>query len=307
MSNELKTLRRMLETQLAQLAWNDLTRRAPVHAEILRELTEIGISQDLAEHLVRQLPEKIGSDLRAPLRDRRALAVPAGHRRPLAGRRRPRRLRRRHRRRQDHDARQARRALGAAPRRARPRAGRRRHQCASAHRTRCSRSANCWACRSTRRRTSRALPTLLSRLSASASFSSIHPGSSLRDPQLASRLAVLVQLAPRSWRPRWCWRPARRPAHSRKRCKRFAPANPCLLRAHQARRGREPRRRAVGADPGAAARFLRERRTARAGGSAPGARARAGVGAVRLAKASGAAADEDLLRRRFGKTAHAIT
>jgi flagellar biosynthesis protein FlhF len=29
--------------------------------------------------------------------------------------------------------------------------------------------------------------------------------------------------------------------------------------------------------------------------------------AVRLAKASGAAADEDLLRRRFGKTAHAIT
>jgi flagellar biosynthesis protein FlhF len=29
--------------------------------------------------------------------------------------------------------------------------------------------------------------------------------------------------------------------------------------------------------------------------------------AVRLAKASGAAADEDLLRRRFGKSAHAIT
>ena len=50
-------LRRMLETQLAHLAWNDLTRRAPVHTEILRELTEIGITQDLAEHLVRQLPE----------------------------------------------------------------------------------------------------------------------------------------------------------------------------------------------------------------------------------------------------------
>jgi flagellar biosynthesis GTPase FlhF len=29
--------------------------------------------------------------------------------------------------------------------------------------------------------------------------------------------------------------------------------------------------------------------------------------AVRLAKASGAAADEDLLRRRFGKSAHGIT
>jgi flagellar biosynthesis protein FlhF len=57
MGNELKTLRRMLETQLAHLAWNDLTRRAPVHSEILRELTEIGIAQDLAEHLVRQLPQ----------------------------------------------------------------------------------------------------------------------------------------------------------------------------------------------------------------------------------------------------------
>jgi flagellar biosynthesis protein FlhF len=57
MGNELKTLRRMLENQLAHLAWNDLSRRAPVHTEILRELTEIGIPQDLAEHLVRQLPE----------------------------------------------------------------------------------------------------------------------------------------------------------------------------------------------------------------------------------------------------------
>lgn len=57
MGNELKMLRRMLETQLAHLAWNDLTRRAPIRTEILRELTEIGITQDLAEHLVRQLPE----------------------------------------------------------------------------------------------------------------------------------------------------------------------------------------------------------------------------------------------------------
>jgi flagellar biosynthesis protein FlhF len=57
MGLELKTLRRMLETQLAHLAWNDLTRRAPIHTEMLRELTEIGITHDLAEHLVRQLPE----------------------------------------------------------------------------------------------------------------------------------------------------------------------------------------------------------------------------------------------------------
>jgi len=57
MGNELKVLRRMLETQLAHLAWNDRTRRAPVQTEMLRELTEIGVIPDLAEHLVRQLPE----------------------------------------------------------------------------------------------------------------------------------------------------------------------------------------------------------------------------------------------------------
>src|SRR6185437_15439007 len=54
MGTELKTLRRMLETQLAQLAWNDLTRRAPVHVEILRELTEIGITQDLSDYILKQ-------------------------------------------------------------------------------------------------------------------------------------------------------------------------------------------------------------------------------------------------------------
>jgi len=59
MGKELQTLRRMLETQLAQLAWNDRTRRAPVHTELLRELTEIGISQDLADHIVSQLDEQV--------------------------------------------------------------------------------------------------------------------------------------------------------------------------------------------------------------------------------------------------------
>ena len=58
---ELKTLRCMLETQLAQLAWSDLTRRLPVHAELLRELTEMGLARDLAERIAEQLPE--GADL----------------------------------------------------------------------------------------------------------------------------------------------------------------------------------------------------------------------------------------------------
>ncbi len=59
MGQELQSLRRMLETQLAQLAWNDRTRRAPVHTELLRELTEIGIARDLADHIVGQLDERV--------------------------------------------------------------------------------------------------------------------------------------------------------------------------------------------------------------------------------------------------------
>jgi flagellar biosynthesis protein FlhF len=59
LGRELRTLRRMLETQLAALAWNDLTRRAPIHTEVLRELTEMGIAQDLAAQVVAQLPANI--------------------------------------------------------------------------------------------------------------------------------------------------------------------------------------------------------------------------------------------------------
>ena len=59
MGKELQSLRRMLETQLAQLAWNDRTRRAPVHTELLREMTEIGVAQELADHIVSQLDERI--------------------------------------------------------------------------------------------------------------------------------------------------------------------------------------------------------------------------------------------------------
>jgi flagellar biosynthesis protein FlhF len=56
MGNELRTLRRILETQMAQLAWNDLSRRAPLHTQILRELSEVGLTQDFASQIVAQLP-----------------------------------------------------------------------------------------------------------------------------------------------------------------------------------------------------------------------------------------------------------
>lgn len=60
-NQEMRIMRRMLESQLEQLAWNDRTRRTPVVTEILRELTEIGVSQELAEHISQELPA--GTDL----------------------------------------------------------------------------------------------------------------------------------------------------------------------------------------------------------------------------------------------------
>lgn len=51
MSEELRTLRHMLETQLAALAWNDLTRRAPLRTALLKELAEIGIAADVAAEI----------------------------------------------------------------------------------------------------------------------------------------------------------------------------------------------------------------------------------------------------------------
>jgi flagellar biosynthesis protein FlhF len=59
MSEELRTMRRMLETQFASLAWNDLSRRAPIQTELLKQLTVLGLAHDLASELVAQLPAKL--------------------------------------------------------------------------------------------------------------------------------------------------------------------------------------------------------------------------------------------------------
>lgn len=58
-NEELRTLRRMLETQLATLAWNDLTRRSPIQTELLKQLTQLGLAQDLATELVTQMPTRL--------------------------------------------------------------------------------------------------------------------------------------------------------------------------------------------------------------------------------------------------------
>ncbi|MBV6423838.1 MAG: Flagellar biosynthesis protein FlhF [Steroidobacteraceae bacterium] len=56
LQSELRSLRRLLEGQLATLAWNDLTRRAPVQAEVLRGLTRLGLASDVAASIAAELP-----------------------------------------------------------------------------------------------------------------------------------------------------------------------------------------------------------------------------------------------------------
>ncbi|MEY4761016.1 MAG: hypothetical protein RLZZ200_872 [Pseudomonadota bacterium] len=62
MRAELRSMRRILETQMAQLAWNDLARRAPVQAELLKMLAELGIACELAADLLATLPEELTYD-----------------------------------------------------------------------------------------------------------------------------------------------------------------------------------------------------------------------------------------------------
>ena len=56
MQSELKTLRHVLETQLARLAWSDLARRSPIQTEMLRELTEVGLAAEIAAEIVAAIP-----------------------------------------------------------------------------------------------------------------------------------------------------------------------------------------------------------------------------------------------------------
>jgi len=61
MAHEIKDLRRLLETQLASLAWNDMNRQAPVRARLLRELSKLGVDSALATELADEVPNDFGS------------------------------------------------------------------------------------------------------------------------------------------------------------------------------------------------------------------------------------------------------
>jgi flagellar biosynthesis protein FlhF len=56
LADEVKGMRRMLEAQLATLTWNDMARRSPLQAAMLKELARLGLSNELAASLARKVP-----------------------------------------------------------------------------------------------------------------------------------------------------------------------------------------------------------------------------------------------------------
>ncbi|HEY6452245.1 MAG TPA: hypothetical protein VIX87_06570, partial [Steroidobacteraceae bacterium] len=61
-SEELRSLRNLLEQQLAALAWNDFTRREPLKARALADLANLGLERSLALQIVGDLPATLDND-----------------------------------------------------------------------------------------------------------------------------------------------------------------------------------------------------------------------------------------------------
>ncbi|MFZ5498220.1 MAG: flagellar biosynthesis protein FlhF [Pseudomonadota bacterium] len=57
--DEMRAIKTLLERQLAGFAWGDLTRHAPVRAQLLGEMLEAGFSGQLARRLAEELPESL--------------------------------------------------------------------------------------------------------------------------------------------------------------------------------------------------------------------------------------------------------
>jgi flagellar biosynthesis protein FlhF len=59
---ELRSLRGLLEQQLAALAWNDFTRREPLKARALTDLANLGLDRTLARQIVDEMPADVSSE-----------------------------------------------------------------------------------------------------------------------------------------------------------------------------------------------------------------------------------------------------
>jgi flagellar biosynthesis protein FlhF len=59
---ELRSLRNLLEQQLAALAWNDFTRREPLKARALADLANLGLERTLSLQIVGDLPNALNAE-----------------------------------------------------------------------------------------------------------------------------------------------------------------------------------------------------------------------------------------------------
>ena len=302
-------MRRMLETQLAQLAWNDLTRRAPAHVEVLRELTEIGICSDLSDYILKQLPEKIeiSAARRFAISGLSQYLRVTGDRWLETGRRVKAFIR-------SHGRKGKTTTLAKLAVRWVLRHGPRDLALVGSDTVRIGAQDQIQSLGQLlgvpvyTPENFESLPTLLCLPGRSSSTDSHrHSGlKSLRDAQLSSRLGVLSNCASQM-ETALVLGASTQAGAVEETVKRFAPANPacCVLT-------KLDEAASLG---GALSALIRARMPVsyisegqRVPEDLKPARSLELVSAaVRLAKASGAAADEDLLRRRFGKTANAST
>lgn len=61
MRREVRVLRSLLEQQFASLAWDDLARRQPLHAAVLRDFETMNFAPDVARALVSKIPDNTQS------------------------------------------------------------------------------------------------------------------------------------------------------------------------------------------------------------------------------------------------------
>lgn len=60
--SDIRGLRELLESQLSSLAWNDYSRRRPGRAQVLRNLSRIGVAPDVAAPIAEQLEDGAASE-----------------------------------------------------------------------------------------------------------------------------------------------------------------------------------------------------------------------------------------------------
>lgn len=59
LDSEIRSIKRMLEDQVARLSWTQFDREHPLRANLLRELTALGLSSSIASRILQQVPPQL--------------------------------------------------------------------------------------------------------------------------------------------------------------------------------------------------------------------------------------------------------